>query len=102
MQKRRHAVALAICLFMLLSMFLSSAYIVHEASHGHSCTGENCPICRFIAQIGQLRRSFGMALLALLLTCLALAVGRQWRARAMSESAPALCTLVGRKIRLND
>jgi len=75
---------------------------VRETAHHHECVGENCPICQFIAQIERLRRGFGIALLALLLICLALTVGHEWRARAMTENVPALCTLVGRKIRLND
>ena len=102
MDKRRHLIAAIICTVVLLSVFVSSAYIVHEAVHHHECVGEDCPICQFIAQIEQLRRGFGMALLALLLVCFALAVGREGRARAMAANAPALCTLVGRKIRLND
>ena len=39
---------------------------------------------------------------ALLLICFALAAGREWRRQAMAAEVPALCTLVGRKIRLND
>ena len=102
MDKRRHVIAAIICAVMLLSVFVSSAYIVHETAHHHECAGENCPICQFIAQIEQLRRGFGMALLALLLICFALAVGREWRRQTIAADVPALCTLVGRKIRLND
>ncbi len=102
MNRRRHTIAAIICTVMLLSIFVSSAYIVHEAAHHHVCTGEDCPICQFIAKIEQLRRDLGMALLALLLICFALAVGHEWHTRAMAEDVPALCTLVGRKIRLND
>ena len=102
MNRRRHVFAAIICAVMLLSIFVSSAYIVRETAHHHECVGENCPICQFIAQIEQLRRGFGMALLALLLICLALTVGREWRARATADHVPALCTLVGRKIRLNN
>ena len=102
MNKRRIAIAVAMCAVMLFSMIASSAYIMHEAAHHHDCTGKECPICQFIVQIWQLRRSFGMALLAMLLVCPALAMGLAWRARAMAGDVPALCTLVGRKIRLND
>ena len=102
MNRRRHMIVAILCAAMLLSIFVSSAYIVHEAAHRHDCTGEDCPICQFIAQLEQLRRGFAMALLALLLICLALGAGHEWRARAMAEDVPALCTLVGRKIRLND
>ena len=102
MNKRGHMIAAIICVALLLCIFASSAYIVHEAVYHHECTGENCPVCQFIAQIEQLRRGFGMALLALLLICYMLGVGHEWRTRAMMEKDPVLCTLVGRKIRLND
>ena len=101
MNDRRHVIAAMICAAMLLSMFVSSAFIVHESAHHHECTGGDCPICQFIAQIEQVRRGFGMALLALLLVCCALALRREERASAAVD-VPALCTLVGRKTRLND
>ncbi|MDO4867955.1 MAG: hypothetical protein Q4C10_15610 [Clostridia bacterium] len=102
MNRCRHIIAAIICAVAILSIFVSSAYIVHEAAHHHECAGEDCPICQFIAQFEQLRRGFAMALLALLLACLVLAAGRQRRTRASAEAVPALCTLVGRKIRLNN
>lgn len=102
MNKRRHVISAIICAVMLLSIFVSSAYIVYETAHHHECIGMDCPICQFIAQIEQLRRGFGMALLALLLICFALGVGHEWRRYAVTAGVPALCTLVGRKIRLND
>ena len=102
MNKRRHVIAAIIFAVMLLSIIVSSAYIAHEMAHRHDCIGEDCPICQFIAQIEQMRRGFGMALLVLLLICFALAVGHEWRRNAIAEDMPALYTLVGRKIRLND
>ena len=101
MKNRRHVIAVAVCAVMLLSVIVSSAYIAHEAAHHHQCTGEDCPICQFIAQIEQIRRGFGMALLALLLICFALALRRESHASATAD-VPALCTPVGRKVRLND
>ena len=101
MQKRRHMIALIICAAMLLSIFVSSAYVVHEAAHHHDCTGRDCPVCQFIARIEQLRRNMGAALMALPLIWLALAACLEGFARA-SGNVPALCTLVGRKIRPND
>ena len=99
--KRRHVIAMALCIAMMLSMFVSSAYIAHEAVHHHECSGENCPVCQFIAQVEQVRRGFGLILLALLLICFALGVRRDWCALP-SANLPASFTLVGRKIRLND
>ena len=101
LKNRRRAIAMALCIAMMLSMFVSSAYIAHEAAHHHVCSGENCPVCQFISQVEQVRRSFGMILLALLLIYFALAVRRDWRA-FMSANPPASDTLVSRKIRLND
>lgn len=101
MNKRRRAIAVALCAVVLLFAVVSSAYIAHEAAHPHDCVGKGCPVCRLIARVEQLRRGFGMALPALLLACLALAAGREWRAGA-GEDLPAPGTLVGRKIRLND
>lgn len=101
MSQTRRWLAAVICVVVVLSMFVSSAYIVHEAAHHHECTGEDCPICRFIAQVEQVRRGFGMALLALLLIRFALALRRETRALA-TAGVPALCTLVGRKVRLNN
>ena len=101
MSRRSHVIAAALCAVMLLSLFVSSAYIVHETAHPHACVGDDCPVCRFIAQVEQFCRGFGMALLALLTVCLALAVRQVWRATA-TVFVPALCTPVGRKIRLND
>ena len=102
MNRHWHWLQAALCVVLLLCVFASSAYIVHEAAHPHECAGEDCPVCQLISQVEQLRRGFGMALLALLLICFALAVGHEWRTRAMAEDVPALCTLVGRKVRLND
>ncbi len=101
MSKRRRVIAVALCIAMTLSMFVSSAYIAHEAAHHHECSGEKCPVCQFIAQVEQVRRGFGMILLALLLICSALAVRRVWYA-FMSANLPAAGTLVSRKIRLNN
>lgn len=101
MLQRRRVIAGALFVLMLLSMFVSSAYIAHEAVRHHECCGENCPVCQFIAQVEQARRGFGMILLALLLICFALAVRRDWRAFT-SENLPASGTLVSRKIRLNN
>lgn len=99
--KRRHVIALALCIVMMLFMFVSSAYIAREAAHPHSCSGEDCPVCLLIAQVEQVRRGFGLILLALLLICFALALRRDWRAFA-SANLPALDTPVSRKIRLNN
>ena len=100
MSRRRQVLAVLICAFVALSMLASSACIAREAIHPHACTGEDCPVCQFIAHLEQVRRDFGAVLLALLLICTSLAVGRAWRAVPLM-AVTALATPVGRKIRLN-
>ena len=101
MSRRRHVFAVAVCVVMLLSVVVSSAYIMHEAAHRHDCVGADCPICQFIAQVEQVRRGFGMALPALLSVCLAFALRRE-ACKLAAADVPARCTPVGRKVRLND
>lgn len=101
MASRRDKIALLLCELLLLSLVVSSAFIVHEMAHGHDCSGEDCPVCRFIAQIVRLRDSFGGALLLLVAALFGAFMARAWHACG-DGPAPATCTLVGRKIRLND
>ena len=65
---------------MMLLLCVSSALIVHEAAHHHDCAGEDCLVCRFLAQAGQLRQSFGAVVLALIWLGLGLSLARSWRA----------------------
>lgn len=101
MTQRRHAIALALCVAMALAMFVSSAYIVHELSHPHDCSGLDCPVCQLIAQLEQTRRGMGTALLALLLLACALTACRL-SVRIEGDRPPIFSTLVIRKIQLND
>ena len=76
MKIRRHGFAATICLVLVLFVLVSSAWIVHETTHHHDCTGTGCPICQFIAQLEQLRQGFGLVLMALLALFAAPAAGR--------------------------
>ena len=102
MRNRRHLIIAIVCVAVVLSMLVSSSYLAYEAVCRHSCVGENCPICQFIAQIEGLHRGFGLALLALLLCGFALAAVRAWHRQTAAGTVPAFATLVGRKIRLNN
>ena len=101
MKRDRRLVAAIVCVVAVLSLFAASAFLICEAAHPHACTGEGCPVCQFIAQIGQLRRGFALALATLAFLCLALAMRRAGRILS-AAGTPALCTPVGRKTRLND
>lgn len=101
MKQRRNVIAAALCIVVVLAMFVSSAYIVHEMSNPHNCTGEDCPICQFIAQLEQTRRGFGLVLLALLLLACFLTVFH-FPTHPEGDRLPIFSTLVIRKIQLND
>ena len=63
MRNRKYAYAGMLCMVLMLSLFVSSAYMVHEA--GHDCIGENCPVCHLLAVNADVLRLFGMAVLVL-------------------------------------
>ena len=99
MPQRTRVYALALCLMIVLALFVSSAYAVREA--GHICHGAGCSICETVRQAEALVQSF--ALLAGF-TALALFFMRSTRVFRMAAAARpfALCTLISWKIRLND
>ena len=99
--KHRRALAVALCVVTVLALFVSSAYLVHEAAHPHCCVGKSCPVCQFIAQIEEVFRGFGLALAALLMLVLAALARRERTAPAVALPVD-LVTLVGQKVRLND
>ena len=100
MSKQKRLFSLLVCAGMLLMLLVSSAYIAHEA--GHDCTGQNCPICQFIARVEQVQRDLGTAVLALLLLCFFLPPVRPFHPGSGEDSLPAFATPVSQKIRLND
>ena len=93
--------AMALCVVLALSAFLSSACLAHEAAHPHDCPGEGCPVCHFMAQLETLCRGLGLILAAL---CVAGAAPVSLRGRHIraGSALPALATPVARKTRLND
>ena len=99
MGRMKRAGALLLCVAFVMTLFVSSAYLVHEAGHTH-CTEEDCPVCRTIAMTSGLMRAL---FLAVALLCLARAAAAL-TARRMPERAfrSAFGTPVSLKIRLND
>jgi hypothetical protein len=59
-------------------------------------------VCQFVAQVEQLCKGFGLVLLALLLACFAMLARPAACGGGTMANVAELCTLVGRKIRLND
>ena len=98
MSHRKRIGAGLLCIAFILMMFISSAYLVHEA--GHHCTDDDCPVCRTIAASRELLRAFGLLLVTA--AVFAPSVCLQARQRRERSSAPASGTLVSWKIRLND
>ena len=99
MTNRKRMGVLALCLGMVLVLFVSSAYIVHEA--GHICFGEDCPVCQMIADSLCLFRAMGLAAFALL-TTVALSSDEMAFGLRSVKRLPSFHTLVSWKIRLND
>ena len=99
MTNRKRIGALLLCVGMVLALFVSSAYIAHEA--GHDCSGEDCPICQMIAVNVNLLRTLGLAVL--LLVALFVLSRRGLTHQILHRLAlPTSGTLVSWKIRLND
>lgn len=102
LRARKHIIVAVACAALALSLLVSSAYIAHEAAFHHQCMGENCPVCQFIARVEQLCEGFGLVLLAMLLSGFAVPARPAALGWGEMVNGTALCTLVGRKIRLND
>lgn len=99
MTNRRRITALMLCIGLVFALFVSSAYIAHEA--GHDCSGHDCPVCRMIAVSVNLIRMLGLAALMTLILS-ALLQERYIRREQQRLCLPAFGTLVSWKIRLND
>lgn len=98
---RRRLLAGLTCLLMLLCMFISLGFLAHEAAHPHSCMGEDCVVCRFIASVARSLRGFGAGLLWLLFPWLVLNanIARPSFGDVLSH---ALDTPIARMVRMND
>ena len=59
MNARKRGYALLLCVGLILALFVSSAFLIHEADH--DCSGEDCPICRTIALTTALMRTICLA-----------------------------------------
>lgn len=99
MRNQKRISAGLLCVVFVLAMLVSSAFIIHEA--GHSCIGEDCPVCQAITTSGQLLRLMGAAVLALALLLGILGASHAWT-NTLGLFAPASGTLVSWKIRLNN
>lgn len=98
MLNRKRISALLLCAGMILVLFFSFSFLIHEA--GHDCSGEDCLICRTIAANIHLLRLLGWAVP--LLPALMLLHG-SGAARKVFLFVPYACdTLVSLKIRMND
>ncbi len=96
---RKRAGALLLAVGMALVLFVSSAFLLHEA--GHDCCGEGCPVCQLIAVQASLLRAVA---LVLLFSGVLLLSGCRGFLRPMHRASllPASGTLVSWKIRLDD
>ncbi|MBQ6256717.1 MAG: hypothetical protein IJP78_01630 [Clostridia bacterium] len=99
MRDRKRLTALLLCIGLLLTLAVSSAFIVLE--EGHACSGEACEICESIAKTVALLRVMGRcAFLLLFAACLLPLLRAIYALKAVR--LPVFGTLVCWKVRLND
>ena len=60
--KKKRIFSVAVCILFLFVIFASLFYIVEEADH--QCTGEECPVCANIHQVGQTLRNLSTGTIA--------------------------------------
>ena len=99
MSNAKRVLALITCIGMILVLFTSSAYIVHEA--GHTCVGEKCEVCERIEEVKAVLHSFVLMFVAVLLAHAVLFLRRALHATD-GLNLRFLCTLVSWKVRLNN
>ncbi|WP_455656459.1 hypothetical protein [Phascolarctobacterium sp.] len=89
--------ALLLLLVIIAGAVCNPLYV--ESSHGHDCSGVDCPVCLTLSVISSCHNYVLPALLPLLLSLLLL-VGNTGK-KAVSVSLPKL-TLIGLKVRLDN
>ena len=99
MTQRKRIYALLLCAGLILSLIVSSAYVV--LAMGHPCDGKCCKICENVAKTEALLRSFALFASVLGLAFAALYIPRAFRALFASVRS-AEGTLVCWKVRLNN
>ena len=99
MTNRKRIYAWILCFGFVLTLFVSSAYIVHEADH--DCIGEGCDICETIALTEALLHSF-VLLGVVLLFLFAAWVILKHPLFLDAVRRPKRSTLVSWKVRLNN
>ena len=97
----KRAAVLTACFVIALSILASSAFLSFGIVHCHMCVDEQCRICRFVAQIEQLRQVFDPVVLVLLAMAFLQAMRRDWRANGTADR-PLFEPLTERRIRLNN
>ena len=99
MSNAKRALALITCIGMMLVLFTSSAYIVHEA--GHTCVGEHCEVCERIEEVKAVLHSFELVAAVVLAVFVILSLRRALHTMDGLNLRPQ-CTLVSWKVRLNN
>ena len=70
MSTKRRMIAIALAVLFVAFAALSLTFMLVEA--GHSCTGEDCPICEQIALLGGTLRTAAVLVLVMIITAVAL------------------------------
>ena len=94
----KRGIAAIVCITLILGVLFSAFYIAHE--YEHDCTGEDCPICQYIAEceafVNQI--STGIVFLFTAIAIVSLAI------KLIEELSEVFSydTLVSQKVRLNN
>ena len=91
--------ALLLGIGLVLTLFVSSAFIALEADH--DCVGEHCDICGHIEECRALLHSIGL-LVFMLLISLVMLPGGHGKHVADGIRLPVRASLVSWKVRLNN
>ena len=99
MKNQKRLFALLMVIGLVLTMVVSSAYIVLNVDH--DCVGHDCDICEHIAEVREILQS--MSLLGVLMMLLFMAAAIRRHIHVFDRgSLSAGNTLVGWKVRLNN
>ena len=83
--KAKRLIALSISLLLVFVMLASQFFVVFEAEH--DCSGEDCPVCRFLAIVENTLKKFTLAIWPMV----ALLLARAPIVKLQSSLGEALC-----------
>ncbi len=94
----KSGIAAFICVMLLVGVLFSNFYVAHEFQH--DCTGEDCPICQYIAECEAFVNQISTGVVFVCTALIAfLAISKTY---TFVTRVGVFSTLVDQKVRLND